>query len=209
MEDLVRLCEEELKMEEEEMRKLLPASATLYNCLLLSLNKDGIDREFWKCKGLLVCKDSMSEVGMDKIIVFRQPKPEIEDLKGKLESWLKTIRLQGKALVAAESNVSKLFQDILLQMGRAWEFEEQTHQYTQTSQKSVREDETKESIATKKFIGAFQVKVLCPDQVDIVVSQWKYCHPARFPAVRGMLLDLVAKKQDLGSFWQPFSSCFT
>ena len=39
MEDLVRLCEEELKMEEEEMRKLLPASATLYNCLLLSLNK--------------------------------------------------------------------------------------------------------------------------------------------------------------------------
>ena len=37
--DLVRLCEEELKMEEEEMRKLFPASTTLYNCLLLSLNK--------------------------------------------------------------------------------------------------------------------------------------------------------------------------
>ena len=39
MGDLVRLCEEELKMEEEEVRQLLPASATLHNCLLLSLNK--------------------------------------------------------------------------------------------------------------------------------------------------------------------------
>ena len=39
MGDLVRLCEEELKMEEEEVRKVLPASATLHNCLLLSLNK--------------------------------------------------------------------------------------------------------------------------------------------------------------------------
>ena len=39
MGDLVRLCEEELKIEEEEVRKVLPASATLHNCLLLSLNK--------------------------------------------------------------------------------------------------------------------------------------------------------------------------
>ena len=39
MGDLVRLCEEELKMEEEEVRQLLPASATLHNCLHLSLNK--------------------------------------------------------------------------------------------------------------------------------------------------------------------------
>ena len=34
-------------------------------------------------------------------------------------------------------------------MGRAWEFEEQTQQYTQTSQKSVREDETKVSRYTQ------------------------------------------------------------
>ena len=39
MGDLVRICEEELKMEEEEVRKGLPASATLQNCLLLSVNK--------------------------------------------------------------------------------------------------------------------------------------------------------------------------
>ena len=39
--------------------------------------------------------------------------------------------------------------DILLQMGRAREFEEQTQQYTQTSQKSFREDKTKVSHYTQ------------------------------------------------------------
>ena len=34
-------------------------------------------------------------------------------------------------------------------MGRVWEFEEKTHQYTQTSLKSVREDETKVSHYTQ------------------------------------------------------------
>ena len=51
MEDLVRLCEEELKTEEEEGRKVLPASATLHNCLLLSLNKVAaiIEAVFYSC----------------------------------------------------------------------------------------------------------------------------------------------------------------
>ena len=32
-------------------------------------------------------------------------------------------------------------------------------------------------------------------QVDIVVSQWKYCDKERFPAVKGMLADLAAKSR--------------
>ena len=47
------------------------------------------------------------------------------------------------------TNVRFCLQEILLQMGRVWEFEEQTQQYTQTSQKSVREDETKVSRYTQ------------------------------------------------------------
>ena len=39
MGDLSKLAEEMLKTEERELRKLLPASATLHNCLLLSLSK--------------------------------------------------------------------------------------------------------------------------------------------------------------------------
>ena len=39
MEDLSKLDEEMLKTEERELRKLLPASATLHNCILLSLSK--------------------------------------------------------------------------------------------------------------------------------------------------------------------------
>ena len=32
-------------------------------------------------------------------------------------------------------------------------------------------------------------------QVDIVVSQWKYCDKERFPAIKGMLADLAAKSR--------------
>ena len=42
----MRLDEEMLEMEERELRKLLPASATLHNCLLLSLSK--VSKSFLK-----------------------------------------------------------------------------------------------------------------------------------------------------------------
>jgi len=163
MEDLSKLDEEMLKTEERELRKLLPASATLHNCILLSLSKDGIKREFFKFGGLLVCQDSKSEMGMDKFLAFSWPAQHQEDnLKGKIQRWLKTRSLQKRVLVAADPAVSRLFQELLLEIGKCWEFEERTHQYTQQQE----EDNHSEDKVDKKIIEeALVVRKLCLDQV--------------------------------------------
>ena len=85
-----------MEREEKELRKLLPISALLHNCLVLALSKvtidhslikrqistflrmtsqDGIVREFWKFGGILVCLDK-SEINMDKLLVFSRPSEE-------------------------------------------------------------------------------------------------------------------------------------
>ena len=77
--------------EENELRKLLPISALLHNCLVLALSKgsylsqkkkilistsqDGVDRDFWKFGCVLICHDK-SELNFDKFLVFNQPSEE-------------------------------------------------------------------------------------------------------------------------------------
>ena len=77
--------------EEKELRRLLPISALLHNCLVLALSKesylsqkkkilistsqDGVDRDFWKFGCVLICHDK-SELNFDKFLVFNQPSEE-------------------------------------------------------------------------------------------------------------------------------------
>ena len=93
---MILLDDNLMEKEEKELRKLLPISALLHNCLVLALSKvtidhslikrqistflrmtsqDGIVREFWKFGGILVCLDK-SEINMDKLLVFSRPSQE-------------------------------------------------------------------------------------------------------------------------------------
>ena len=124
----------------------------------------------------------------------------------------------------------------LLGIGKCWESEERTHQYTQNIQESKKEEndypevncisKVKDGnyfemsgqswqgenrgggfggkralpwsgVSSLSFVllSGNKTETYCCKQVEMVASQWKYCDRDRFPAVRGMLIDLVAKRR--------------
>ena len=103
---MILLDDNLMEKEEKELRRLLPISVLLHNCLVLALSKeslikfpkrktqpfaqDGVDRDFWKFGNLLVCHDK-SELNFDKFLLFNHfptsKKEERDVMKKELQRW--------------------------------------------------------------------------------------------------------------------------
>ena len=105
--EMILLDDNLMEKEEKKLRKLLPISVLLHNCLVLALSKeslitslkkrktqlfaqDGVDRDFWKFGSLLLCHDK-SELNFDKFLLFNDvsisKKEERDALKQELQRW--------------------------------------------------------------------------------------------------------------------------
>jgi len=198
--------------EEKELRKLLPISAFLHNCLVLALNKDGVDRDFWKFGGgLLVCHDK-SEPNFDKLVIFTHYSPSKEEgerdaLKKEVRSWLRERIHKERILLAASSSMKSLFQELLLEEGKVVEWEAPCHQYalfmpedgsgSDTNSCQFGTDQTERDGKNNWMVAELE-----KDQLEFVMSFWKYAEKAG----RGMLENLVAKQRMWGIFASSSSS---
>jgi len=215
-----------MEKEERELRELLPKSALLHNCLVLHLSEDGVERDFWKFDGLLVCHDK-TELNLDKIIVFNnKDKDKLlyfenlptdadnknDDLRKGLKSWLQGQNLQQRVLLAAPRFIRDIFQELLFEFGKVVDWEAPCHQYslsiedgaplgyqrdTKCSNAPLGSDKNEQQPEEKDLV----VSELGTNQVESVMSSWSFREVAGQEAtVRGMLEDMVTQNRLWGIF---------